>query len=132
MSKIAAIWLATISIAFSACGNGDLLNVCTDIGCAGGLTVAFDRDPAIDLTVEAMSGPARVVVDCGPSHRDCRSGVTFEGFTPNSVSLRFTSGAGSFSESFTPEYQNSRPNGPNCGPDFCLSATVMVQLPEGW
>lgn len=108
----------------SECLHGHRLRWRTDRG--------VDRDPAIDLTVEAMSGPARVVVDCGPSHRDCRSGVTFEGFTPNSVSLRFTSGAGSFSKSFTPEYQNSRPNGPNCGPDFCLSATVMVQLPEGW
>lgn len=98
------------------------------VGCFNGLNVRFNGQPAGAYRVEAI-----VPGDATPHVFDCPSGtcgppVMFEDLTPDRVTIRVTTAAGTRSQEFTPKYEAEYPNGRRCGA-ACRSATVTIQLP---
>ncbi|HEU0012273.1 MAG TPA: hypothetical protein VFQ45_01245 [Longimicrobium sp.] len=102
-------------------GCGGIAGVCTEIGCATGLTVRLGAAPAGGYRVEAIvAGQEQRVHECAAG-TTCE--VLFEDFAPQQVTVRVTGGGAAREETFTPSYQVSYPNGPECGPE-CRNATV--------
>ena len=101
---------------------------CTEIGCAGGLTVLFATTPQGDVHVEALAEGETTprTFDCTGS--GCSAGARFLNFSPAHVVVTVTTDAGSQQFDLRPQYQTSRPNGPRCEP-VCRSAQITVTLP---
>ncbi|HET7274637.1 MAG TPA: hypothetical protein VFI91_05630 [Longimicrobiaceae bacterium] len=101
--------------------------VCTLIGCENGLAVeiAGERTGAVDVTVETAGQDARTF-ECADPNQPCRN--FFGGFMPSEVTVTVRASDGSVStESFTPTYETTYPNGPDCPPG-CEQATVTVEV----
>lgn len=106
-----------------------LSDVCTLIYCSNSLTVHLAQAPAGAYTIEVFTQPAgpRYVFTCANAAQ-CGSSAEFADFTPDQVTVRVTTAAGTRDEVVTPHYSENRPNGSGCGP-VCKQAEVTVALP---
>lgn len=98
--------------------------MCTQIGCNDGLSVeldGFDEEVELELT----AGEETRTVTClppGPCHHFIPE------FTPPEVTATAFLADGTEEErSFTPEYRDERPNGPDC-PPVCRQAAIRWKL----
>ena len=73
-----------------------------------------------------FNGP-HYVYDCANAAQ-CGTWAMFTDYTPEAVTIRVTTSAGTREQTAQPTYSVSRPNGPNCGPE-CRQAQVTVALP---
>ena len=121
--------------------------MCTEIGCAGGLSVMLlSEEPLADGAWEVAvtqqdgtSASCAFTVQGGAitASQDCAALEVLE--EDEGVRLQFLEvdgdvnvtvtqdGAEQASEDFAPEYEEFRPNGPDC-PPVCRSASVEVAL----
>ena len=109
----------------SCCAFND---VCTLVGCNDGLQVHVSGDlPAeLPVTVEAVArdGERRErEALCAGQPRVCQA--SFEGFWPEEVMIRVTSGSRSVAQTGRPSYSTLRPNG-RCCPPSCRTAAVSI------
>ncbi len=117
-----------IALVFSAWASAGCVgsNACTLIGCVDGVQVNWSGASSADrgkLTADGVT----VNFDCAASSAEytCNpAGILFRG-RPARLSVEVTSAAGTRTASFTPQYVQSRPNGPGCDP-VCNNATVTV------
>jgi hypothetical protein len=112
----------------AACSSGT--EVCTLIGCQGGLAVEFERPPAAPFRVEVSGGAGDppAVVRC-PSAAACPGPVFFRDFTAAEARVTVVTADGAVTTAVRPTYAVTRPNGPRCEPE-CRNATVRVAVPE--
>ncbi len=107
----------------------DLLNpvACTLIGCTG-LVVDVSNAPSqtpISVLLTAPDGSTRSgTVTCTGS---TTCSLSFNDFTPASVTVRVSVGSQSTEVTTQPVYVVSRPNGPRCPPE-CRHARIAVAL----
>jgi hypothetical protein len=100
---------------------------CTEIGCWDQVTVELEGPLAGSFAVTAIGdGEQPVVIDCSPTE-PCGRRLVLAGFAPASLTVTYTDSAGSLVETFTPDYDRSRPNGPDCPPE-CRQATVLLRV----
>jgi hypothetical protein len=120
--------LVTACVALLAGCNG-ISGGCTLIGCDSGLLVNLTQAPAGAYRIEVfatLDGP-RYVYDCA-SAAQCGTTAFFNDYTPESVTIRVTTAAGTREQNAQPSYSVNQPNGPNCDPT-CKQAQVTVALP---
>jgi hypothetical protein len=112
----------TLPLALAGCGIS-----CTLIGCVGLVVTVTGAQPQATITVLATS-PDSVshTVTCVTSNGSCVLPLPYE-FRPTTVTLRVSAGADTTTITVQPQYETSRPNGPDCPPP-CQSATVAVAL----
>ncbi|MFO0610820.1 MAG: hypothetical protein U0324_47095 [Polyangiales bacterium] len=100
---------------------------CTLIGCLDGVTVNWSGASSTDRGTLTADGVA-IAFDCaapsGSTVLCTGTGVRLQG-RPASLRVEVMTRAGARTASFTPQYVQSRPNGPGCDP-VCNSATVTV------
>lgn len=107
--------------------------VCTEIGCANGLTVRLPVLPSAPFKVELITsiGPDQIVseaYECTAGNL-CAQEFLFSDKTPSNATIRVTTSAGvRITEVANIMYRQSQPNGPAC-PPLCANATVVAQLP---
>ena len=91
--------------------------------------LALAQAPAGAYRIEVFSSPSgpHYVYDCA-SAAQCGTSAMFTDYTPEAVTIRVTTSAGTREQTAQPTYSVSRPNGPNCGPE-CRQAQVTVALP---
>ena len=98
---------------------------CTMIGCSNGLSIRVNSTQTSNYSV-TVSANNQVI-----GRFDCTAGQQCMNFienqTPDSISVVIQSSGGTVTRSYRPEYQNNRPNGPNCPPE-CKQATVIVTV----
>ena len=121
--------LGAACVALLAGCTGILDGTCTLIGCSSGLTVSLAQAPAGAYRIEVFSSPngPHYVYDCANAAQ-CGTTTMFTDYTPESVTIRVTTSAGTREQTAQPTYNVGRPNGPNCGPE-CKQAQVTVALP---
>ena len=116
--------IAIVAVAVGGCCG-------TDIGCIGGLYVAFKPAHAGRVRVEVLdpaSNPPRFF-ECDPYPVECsNNGASFPDFTPRSVTFRISTATASRDVTVRPNYNTSAPNGMFCGPK-CRGATVELPVP---
>jgi hypothetical protein len=98
--------------------------MCTQIGCSDGLNVELDGfDEEVELELTAGEETRRVTcLPPGP----CRHFIP--DFTPAEVTVVALLEDGTEEErSFTPEYRDEQPNGPDC-PPVCRQASIRWKL----
>ena len=119
--------LATACVALLAGCNG-ISGACTLIGCDSGLVVLLAQAPTGPYRIEVFSreDAPHYAFDCAVPGQ-CGD-VRFVDYTPESVTIRVTTSAGTREQTAQPKYSVYRPNGPNCEPT-CRSAAVTVALP---
>lgn len=102
----------------------EMPTMCTQIGCNDGLNVeldGFDQEVELELT----AGEETRTVTCLPPG-PCRHFIP--DFTPAEVTATALLDDGTEEErSFTPEYREERPNGPDC-PPVCRQASIRWKL----
>ena len=100
---------------------------CTLIGCESGLGVNFGEGvlpPGGEVTAISSSGQERTFT-CPQAGR-C-NGAMFRDFTPTQVQVIVRYGETVQTQSFSPSYRTTRPNGGNCDPE-CTYAEVAMTL----
>ena len=121
-------WIAALALAAGLGGCGSILDgvdACTLIGCASGLHVTLAAPPPGPVRIEvtdAATGSTRAI-DCAAGGQ-C-TGALLQDFFPTRVTVRVTTASGTSTQSFTPRYTLSRPNGDDC-PPVCRQAVVRV------
>ena len=99
---------------------------CSLIGCINGVRITWSGRTGDERVVLIADG-ARHEITC-PTNTPTLScdldGVRFEG-QPQTLQVEVTTPAGVRTGTFSPTYQTSTPNGPDCGP-VCYQATVTV------
>ena len=117
---------AAVSAA-AGCDDGIGPQACTLIGCVDGLSVevsGLTSSGPVTVVVTAPDGSSRsATVTCAGS--SCP--FQFANFSPASVTIDVTAGSQSRQVTRQPEYQLTRPNGPECPPE-CRTARVTVAL----
>ncbi len=122
-------FLAVAVLAAHECGNPFSGHACTLVGCMGGLTVRFSPLSTIPYKVAVtIAGDTTTrVVDCS-NLANCQGYPFFPGVSAAQVTITVISAGGSHSYVVSPQYQTSRPNGPDCPPG-CTQATVTLDPP---
>ncbi len=125
-------WMPFLAVAVFAahdCGNPISGRVCTLVGCLDGLTVRFSPLSTVPykLTVTVAGDPPTRVVDCS-NLANCQGYPFFPGVSAALVTITVTTAGGSHSYVVAPQYQTTRPNGPDCPPE-CKQATVTLDPP---
>lgn len=102
--------------------------VCTEIGCDSGIEVVLESPPAGSYRVEAYVDPQgpRYVFRC-ERQSGCTDRIFLDEFTPHRLFVEVISDSGTQRYEAAPNYQESRPNGPDCPP---LCRTGVVRLPS--
>lgn len=123
-----ALSLGFLVATLSACESEPIQQICTQIGCANGLRVEFDRapDPGTVVSLEITGAPLWVV-RCGQD-ADCADGLMFSDLRTTSVRVWIETATDTVVRDVRPVYMEHQPNGPGC-PDTCFNATVLVRLP---
>jgi hypothetical protein len=115
-----------VCVLLTACsGNQEPQRVCTLIGCNDGLNVTVNSALQQDFSVTVKSGSQTLHTFTCSAGQQCMAFL--ENQTPANVTVQITTNAGTISRDYTPEYNVSRPNGPDCDPE-CRQATVTVNV----
>jgi hypothetical protein len=126
MLRTRLLFRLAAALTIAACNDDGEGLVCTDIGCPGGLLVQVPAEAVAPYTVklQVLHVPGSLIwtAECTPA-QNCGKTFLISGFTPKDVNVTVTWAGGSASRSFTPVYQDLRPNGPRC--EGCLQATVV-------
>ncbi|HEX2165519.1 MAG TPA: hypothetical protein VHM02_16375, partial [Thermoanaerobaculia bacterium] len=96
---------------------------CTQIGCSDGLGVELDGFQE-EVEIELTAGEETRTLSClppGPCHHFVPE------FLPEEVTMTVFLLAGEEQRTFTPEYRDERPNGPDC-PPVCRQARIRWKL----
>ena len=131
-ARIALVAAAVAAaMAASACGKRTPTGrVCTLMACLGELRVVLSGAGATRVTSIEVSAP-------GDSSRawSCTTatpctgtpGVSFSGFTPDTVTIRIATDSDTTALTLAPAYTTIYPNGPDC-PGECRTASVAVAI----
>ena len=107
------------------------VQVCTEIGCHSGLTIQLQGSIPEAFAVEVSvpgDEPDRVECPQGGDSIYCEGDRLFLAErTPKEVTVRVSWGSKDIVETFRPEYETLRPNGPDCPPE-CKQAEVTLDL----
>lgn len=116
-----------LAVLAAAVGGCDLAEpgLCTLVACTDGLLIEFNGTPAAEFTVIATADTGETESLTCTDQNACL--LVFRDFTPPEVTIRYESSEQTIEQTFTPEYERTRPNGPDCPPE-CLVATVVVDL----
>lgn len=120
---IAVTALSVLYVGLTGC-NFLAPKACTTAGCASGLRVVLEGTPTDPFTVTATDGAASESISCEQA-TECD--LFFEGFTPQQVTISYQSDGHLVEETFSPGYEQSRPNGEDC-PPVCLNGVVVLGL----
>jgi hypothetical protein len=144
-------------VALSALGCASTESFCTLVGCSDSLTIEVVLGPAtqrgggwivettldgrttsctIDVTTDSSDLIVDTTTDCpsltifeGDTSQDLVVAFAFEGSAPASASIKLTrDGTEVLSDTVSPSYVVSQPNGPDCEPT-CRQATERLSLP---
>ena len=127
MQKLLLVPLAAAALAAAGCNGSAEPRICTQIGCNDGLQVELRGSLPDSYTVSASaSGLPTQTVECSPG-RECGETLFFPEFMPASVTITVRGSGVDVQQSFTPTYETSRPNGPDCPPE-CRSGKVIVEV----
>lgn len=111
---------AAAVLAAAACTTDP--NQCTLVGCDSGVLVVIDGIVSAQVTAEILvDGVVEVQAICATSQGVCQ--LVLADLTPTQLTVRVTGAAATAEESFSPTYEEQRPNGPDC-PPVCLVARV--------
>jgi hypothetical protein len=104
--------------------------VCTQIGCSDGFSVRVsDQRPdslSISLFINEDAEPF-ASRHCTMPDQTCA--LFAEGVTPERVTVQIDWEGGAFRETFTLQYEEFQPNGPDC-PPTCRNAGVEIELSD--
>lgn len=102
--------------------------VCTEIGCSDGISVQVSdqRPDSISISIFRNQDTEPIASrQCTEPDQSC---VLFAaGETPDNVSVEIGWEGGAFRETFSPQYEEFRPNGPGC-PPTCRMASIDIDL----
>ena len=103
---------------------------CTLIGCLNGLHVEIQGlpDTHYEVVVSEPDGESRVGSCVASPSGSCW--VWFDDFYPSEVTINVTGADQTVSVTLQPAYQESQPNGPDCGPT-CREATIEIDFRPG-
>lgn len=121
-----AFLTVAVTAALAGCADSTA-PVCTLIGCESGVRIELAEPLTEGATVTLEPdepGGVAVSFQCTAAS-PCESPLFARDFTPESLTVRIQGGGIDYSESFTPTYTVSRPNGPRCPPE-CRIATIVV------
>jgi hypothetical protein len=109
-------------------GCSGISDLCTLVDCQSGLLVQLAQTPTGPYRIEVFSrdDAPHYVFDCA-NPATCGYAM-FLDYTPELVTIRVTTAAGTSEQTVQPTYDIDRPNGPNCEPT-CKAANVTVPLP---
>lgn len=102
-------------------------NACTLIGCVDGVQVNWSGASSVDrgtITADGVAIPFNCATGSTSTLVCTGTGVRLQG-RPARLQVEVTTATGTRTASFTPQYVQSRPNGPGCDP-VCNNATVTV------
>ena len=120
---VAVLASASVSACDDPLGKG-----CTLMACATELTVVVHGLAGVEYTVSALAADQDVRTakcEIGVSADTCS--VFFAYFHPAEVAVNVTWADEEVIEQFTPIYETTYPNGPDCSPT-CYEATVEVDV----
>lgn len=155
--RIAAAVMTILAMGAGPASAAQEARICTQIGCSNGLTVSLDQgyrwkpgSYVFDITLDGRAVHCAGILPlnpCGQPSLRCNaknvtigesgcalpkeshgfSDIRFDG-APKSVAVKITSGGSMIaSQTFTPSYATSQPNGPGCEP-VCHSANERLIL----
>jgi hypothetical protein len=109
-------------------GCSGISDLCTLVGCDSVLVVRLAQTPTGPYRIEVFSrdDAPHYVFDCA-NPATCGE-ARFLDYTPDRVTIRVTTAAGTGEQTVRPAYDVDRPNGPNCEPT-CKGAIVTMPLP---
>jgi len=109
------------------CDDAVVVNLnCPDRGCASGLRVVFDGLEGGEVEVTALV-PGLPPQRLGCDGQGCASGVVFEGYRPDTVTIRVRTASSTVEERFIPRYEPVYANGKECGVT-CIVGTVRIRV----
>lgn len=116
------------NLMLTACGlTGP--GACTLVGCSDGISIEFDGPRPQEFTLKLrVSGSQPLTIVCDGSSQ-CGSTIFVPDLTPQSLEVTVTTPDGSATATFTPEYAEYYPNGPECDEHPCLQARIRVPVP---
>ncbi len=122
----------------------EFAQICTLVGCGGGINVELSGLPAAapyQITLSFPSGETRAI-SCNPGAEDnpnsfeksCSSNGAYFSLEPDSsppdeVTVTVIVGENQVLQVFNPDYEKFQPNGENCSP-ICYSATVKMNVSQ--
>ncbi|MDE3129068.1 MAG: hypothetical protein KGL38_13750, partial [Gemmatimonadota bacterium] len=122
--------LAGAVLALAACGrNTPTGRVCTLVACLGQLQVVLDGPGASRVTgIRVSAADSSRLWSCTAA-TPCTGaeGVSFSGFTPDTVTIRVVTATDSTAFTVAPAYTTVYPNGPGC-PGECRTASVAITI----
>lgn len=133
MKLMIKVLVVAMGLVLSACQDLPQPKACSLIGCESGLTLTFEAaaPERFRFSLSASDGETRQGECPAINAQDAvclGDRVLIPRFTPTQLDLSLSVGEQTSTQSFEPEYKNSRPNGPDCEPE-CKQATLRVKLP---
>lgn len=143
-SRFASRLVSGVCLGLASCSLYGCTRACTQAGCAQALTVSMtpelpvgdyevvlttpDQTTRCDFRVAAEFGGDTLECDKESDFRISAFGITFHN-RPKSLEVSITriETDETVNETFTPKYEESRPNGPKCGP-VCETASVDLDV----
>lgn len=124
--------LTLAAFLFPGCDGGfepiDIACTQRPCGLSNGLEVVVTGDLPETFTITiSLEGPPTIVIECSESS-PCGNSIFLRDFTPDHVDITIQGESVDFTDSFMPEYELTRPNGPDCPPE-CRRATITVTIP---
>lgn len=135
---------AVIAISVAMLRPTEFAQICTLVGCGGGIEVEFSGMPAATPYQVILSFPAGEprTLSCGtgvednsnPFEKSCLFNGAFFNLEPDSlppeeVTVTVIVDGRQVSQVFYPDYKKFQPNGENCAP-ICYSATVRMNISQ--
>ena len=123
----AGMTLAALTVVIACQQIDPTPQACTLIGCSNALLVELDRVPTAPFHLELTQpgSGTKKVYDCSNT---CLKDIFFPDFSPPTVDVTVTTPTGTKTQTLSPTYTKSRPNGPRCEPE-CTSGKVQFALP---
>lgn len=140
---IALLFVLTVAIAISISmfRPPELAQVCTLVGCGGGINIELAElpvDVSYQVTLSLPSGESETL-SCGgvqdnsnPFEKSCSSNGAFFSLdpdvsAPDQITVTVLVAEKQTSQVFRPVYEKNQPNGEDC-PPICYSATVKMSI----
>ena len=122
MMRMASLFLVVVLF---GCNAPPEPVACTMIGCSNGLSIRVNGTLTSNYTVTVSANNQVIGTFNCTAGQQCMNFI--ENQTPATISVVIQGAGQKITRAYQPEYQNSRPNGPDCPPQ-CRQATVVVSV----